>query len=127
VQGAEIGHLILDAPLPYFEAKPERPVRFDEFAGAVVPKDASAAVFEILKRRGVPVRTYDPELADLATEADRIAYRAKVVRDFRQELHDQGAGTLFEPGAAFQPEGPAQQEQLGEEAGTAASTSLVQT
>ena len=39
----------------YFEAKPIRAVGFDEFAGAIVPKDTSQDVINILQKRGLKV------------------------------------------------------------------------
>ena len=39
----------------YFEAKPIRAVGFDEFAGAIVPKDTSKDVIDILEKRGLKV------------------------------------------------------------------------
>jgi len=39
----------------YFEAKPIRAVGFDEFAGAIVPKDTSKDVIDILQKRGLKV------------------------------------------------------------------------
>lgn len=45
-------------PVMYFETKFERPVYFNEFAGAVVPDNASADVIQSLKDAGVPVWVY---------------------------------------------------------------------
>ena len=39
----------------YFEAKPIRAVGFDEFAGAIVPKNTSQDVIDILEKRGLKV------------------------------------------------------------------------
>lgn len=49
---------IANTPTEYFEAKPQRPVYFDEFAGAVIPEDADPRTIEVLERRGIPYRTY---------------------------------------------------------------------
>tara|TARA_R100000426_G_scaffold447_1_gene877 strand:- start:1389 stop:3227 length:1839 start_codon:yes stop_codon:yes gene_type:complete len=43
------------SPVQYFEAKPTRVVGFDEFAGAIVPKDTSQDVINILQKRGLKV------------------------------------------------------------------------
>lgn len=85
--GVTIASAIMDMPVSYFEGKPPRPVHFDEFAGAVIPEDAPPAVTDILRRRGIPFRTYTggPEQQVAATRA------------FRQELHQGGAHTLLEP------------------------------
>lgn len=45
-------------PVMYFETKFERPVYFNEFAGAVVPDNTSADVVQSLKDAGIPVWTY---------------------------------------------------------------------
>jgi hypothetical protein len=60
--GIEAGYQYLrtlsNAPTEYFEAKPQRAVYFDEFAGAVVPEGVDPKVIEILERRGIEYRTY---------------------------------------------------------------------
>lgn len=78
---------LMRTPVPYFEAKPQRAVRLDEFAGAVIPENAPAEVRAILERHGVPVREYSPE-------GDRTA----AVREFAAELSAAGAETLFQGG-----------------------------
>ena len=45
-------------PEDYFEAKAYRAVHFDEIAEALVPDNADAETIDILRRRGVPFRTY---------------------------------------------------------------------
>lgn len=45
-------------PVMYFETKFERPVYFNEFAGAVVPDNTSVDVVQSLKDAGIPVWTY---------------------------------------------------------------------
>lgn len=45
-------------PVMYFETKFERPVYFNEFAGAVVPDNTSADVVQSLNDAGIPVWTY---------------------------------------------------------------------
>lgn len=75
----------MDAPANYFESKPARGVRFDEFAGAVLPENAPETLAEALRQRGLLVERYsDP------------AARAGLVRDLRKRLNDAGAGTLFQ-------------------------------
>lgn len=76
---------LMRTPVPYFEAKPQRAVRLDEFAGAVIPDNAPAEVRAILDRHGLPVREY-------AAEGDRTA----AVRAFAAELNASGAETLFQ-------------------------------
>jgi hypothetical protein len=79
-------------PVPYFESKPQRAVRISEFAGAVVPSDASPAAREILDRHGVPYREYP---------ADDKAARRRLTKEFAAELGGDRE-TLFQ-GAADEP------------------------
>lgn len=44
---------LLDMPTEYFEAKPQRIVRLNEFEGAVVPHDVSPKTLEILAAHGI--------------------------------------------------------------------------
>lgn len=52
----------------YFEAKPARKVTFDEFSGAVIPKDTPKETVDFLKAQGIEVAEYDPDV-----EGDRSA------------------------------------------------------
>ena len=52
----------------YFEAKPARKVTFDEFSGAVIPKDTPKGTVDFLKAHGIEVAEYDPDV-----EGDRDA------------------------------------------------------
>lgn len=52
----------------YFEAKPARKVTFDEFSGAVIPKDTPKETVDFLKSQGIEVAEYDPDV-----EGDRGA------------------------------------------------------
>lgn len=47
------------APTEYFEAKPQRAVRLQEFAAAIAPVDASETTFRLLERQGLDVFTYE--------------------------------------------------------------------
>jgi hypothetical protein len=60
----------------YFEAKPIRAVGFDEFAGAIVPKDTSKDVIDILQKRGLKVikQTDDDFYKDLFKTGARKQY-----------------------------------------------------
>lgn len=63
----------------YFEAKPERAVRFNEFAAAVVPKGTGKDTVEFLKKQGLRVVKYDPEKpGDRQAVTQRAAEREKV-------------------------------------------------
>jgi hypothetical protein len=89
-QSIAMANRIMDMPTDYFEAKPQRAVHFDEFAGAVIPKDAPAKVREILDRRGIPYKEYEGEKG-----------RSAVVQDFRRELHGAGHKVLMEPHSPY--------------------------
>lgn len=86
--GVEAGKLFLKAPVPYFEAKPQRAVKLNEFAGAVIPTNASDVVKEVLDRNGLPYRTYDPAVPGSSQQA---------TIDFRNELAAGGQKVLFQP------------------------------
>lgn len=80
----------------YFEAKPYRAVGFDEVKLAVVPEDASQAIVDGLKERGVPVRTYEngnqQERMDIisnATEEMGLRFRTvEITPEVRKEMDD---------------------------------------
>jgi hypothetical protein len=80
------------APVKYFEAKPQRGVRFDEFAGAVVPQHADASLVERLRNAGLKVEQYDPW-------GTILPRRAATVEQLRRLLNEQGGNTLFSLGA----------------------------
>lgn len=52
-EAMEIGNLFMNAPVPYFESKPQRVVTLDEFNAAVVPQSASQETFDILAKHGI--------------------------------------------------------------------------
>lgn len=78
---------LLRTPVPYFEAKPQRVVRFDEFAGAVVPLDTSEEILNILEDSDIRVEFYEgfdrqevvQRLAgELAAERENILFQDDV-------------------------------------------------
>ncbi len=91
-QGIEAGALWRESPSPYFEAKPQRAVTIDEFAGAVVPADTDPDVLLALQKSGLKVRTYTSELLNGSDAPRDIA-----VQELRAEL----AGTT-RPDVLFQ-------------------------
>lgn len=95
-QGIEAGRALMEAPVPYFEAKPKRVVQLEEFAGAVIPADAPAEVTAVLDRRGIPHRTY-PDRHDEAA-------RAMVVDEFRRDLAEGGEEVLFQRRGGYTPD-----------------------
>ncbi|MFN7339633.1 MAG: hypothetical protein ACK5VI_00940, partial [Opitutia bacterium] len=54
-QGIEAAEKFANAPVPYFEAKPQRAVRLSEFPTAVVWEDTSEEAVQILESHGVTV------------------------------------------------------------------------
>ena len=84
-QAMEAGQSILHAPVPYFEAKPQREVSLDEFAGAVIPSSATQETRDILNKHGIKY-----------TEYQEGEERGVAVRSLAADLADQGLGTLFQ-------------------------------
>ena len=76
--GIEAGEAMLDAPVPYFEAKPQRAVGLDEFVGAVVPKDVSKETLAILEKHGIEVKKYGERFDEEARTKATIALRKKL-------------------------------------------------
>ena len=71
-----------DAPTEYFEAKPQRAVKLEEFVGAIIPKKASPKVKELADKYGWEVKTYDPNKPEtrqtaLRQLANRLQRQAK--------------------------------------------------
>lgn len=84
-QAMDAAGALLRAPVPYFEAKPQRAVSLGEFAGAVIPTDAPQQVRDILAKNNVPVTEYEPG-----------ADRTSTAREFAAQLAGQGQDTLFQ-------------------------------
>lgn len=86
--GIDAARKMMLAPVPYFEAKPQRSVAISEFAGAVIPLSASDKTREILRKNGVPFVEYNNE-----------ARRAEAVVKLRAELSERGENVLFQESA----------------------------
>ena len=81
-QGVEAGNALLNAPVPYFEAKPQRAVELREFAGAVIPKKASQQTRDILAKAGIPMVEYDSNKPEARRSAvDKLSKRLAGERD----------------------------------------------
>lgn len=52
---------LLNAPVPYFEAKPQRAVSLNEFSGAVVPSGVNQKAIDVLEKNGIQWTYYDPQ------------------------------------------------------------------
>lgn len=85
-EGVDAGKLWLDAPVPYFEAKPQRAVELSEFTGAAIPKSATPQTREILAKHGIQVAEYGPAEGE----------RAKAVAALRTRLSEAGGMELFQ-------------------------------
>lgn len=83
-KGLEAVEATRSAPVPYFEAKPQRAVQISEFEGAVIPEDAAPEVREILERNGI-------EYVEASQEN-----RVEALRVLRSRLADQGKDVLFQ-------------------------------
>lgn len=76
--GIEAGDAVMEAPVPYFEAKPHRAVTLDEFAGAVVPNKTSKETLAILDKHGIKWAKYGERFDEEA--------RTKAVIKLRDQL-----------------------------------------
>lgn len=93
----DAGRAWLKAPVPYFEAKPQRAVSLSEFAGAVIPKNATAETRRILDEHKIPYREYD--------DAHNETQRFNTVSEFRRQMAREGKDVLFQPGEGDEPRG----------------------
>jgi DNA repair protein RadC len=88
----EAANALREAPVPYFEAKPQRAVSLSEFAGAVVPAKTDPRALAVLAKHGIAVQTYGRRLGDAYGETARAKAVAKMQRDLSAQGHD----VLFE-------------------------------
>jgi hypothetical protein len=86
-KGIEAGDAMLNAPVPYFESKPQRAVKLSEFAGAVVPNNVSKEVLDILDNNGIQYKKYGKKFDEEA--------RTKAVVSLRKKLSQAGNDVLF--------------------------------
>jgi len=82
-QAIDAADALFNAPVPYFEAKPQRAVRLDEFAGAVIPTDASPQTRDILERSGIPYMSY---IAGNEQDRQRVVRQMAVSPEARGEV-----------------------------------------
>lgn len=97
-QGLKAFEMFMRTPVPFFEGKPQRAVKLDEFVGAVVPEDASPEVLDVLKRNGLVIKTYPPRTAIGDEKA-----QAQATRDFREELEAEGQRVFFQDSTDLEP------------------------
>lgn len=91
-EGVEAGKAMMEAPVPYFEGKPARAVRLNEFVGAVIPENTPPEAIAVLDRNGIPWRKYGTEYDDVS--------RRKALAEFRRELAQAGKDVMFRRAAA---------------------------
>jgi len=95
-EGMEAAMTWLAVPVPYFEGKPQRAVKFEEFAGAVIATNAPPEVRATLAKRGIPYKEYQ-----VGENIDEGQTRTDAVTEFTQILNDQGERTLFQSEIGF--------------------------
>ena len=84
--------MLRDMPTGYFEAKPQRAVSFNEFAGAVVPKSQMEDAQRLLGSRGIQrIEAYEDR-----NDADRI----RALMKFRELMFSNAPAGLLGAGAA---------------------------
>ena len=89
-QAKEIIKEVKDLPAKYFEAKPQRAVRFSEVAAAVMPQNASKEIKDYLRAQGVIIRLYDPRIEG---DRERVTNSAqdRVKQYFQEGSNYQGS------------------------------------
>lgn len=90
----EVFRAAAELPTGYFEAKPQRAVRFDEAKAVIVPDDLSADIRDKLTEMGAPVREYkagdeESRLAELnADESVKFSLRDSAGRELTAAQQD---------------------------------------
>ena len=84
---------VAQIPTGYFEAKPQRAVRFDEVRAAILPDNASKSLIAQLKDAGVPVELYkagdDAERTKLLNEVPNVRFQLAEQADRDAKRNDQ--------------------------------------
>ena len=98
---------IADIPTGYFEAKPQRAVEFDEVRAAIVPDNASAALLDSLKEKGVTVYEYkagdDAQRTKVLNQVPNVRFQMaeQADRDAKRNLQRQASRTIADNSAAI--------------------------
>lgn len=71
-RGVAAAKSLIETPVPYFEAKPQRAVTLDEFAAAVVPSGTPQEALDVLDRHGIAWTYY--ERGDFKSREEAIAH-----------------------------------------------------
>ena len=83
------------SPTEYFEAKPQRAVRLQEFSGAVVPHDASSRTLEILNKNNInDIHKYSN--VESYRDENAIA-RAEALKNFNKYMFGVGGTAVAAP------------------------------
>ena len=80
----------------YFEAKPARKVTFDEFSGAVIPKETPEETVNFLESQGIVVREYDQDVeGDREAKAKELGQKLNVYfQNKYQGSYDRNANVI---------------------------------
>ena len=98
---------IEDIPTGYFEAKPQRAVGFDEVRAAIVPDNASAALLDSLKEKGVTVYEYkagdDAQRTKVLNQVPNVRFQMaeRADRDAKRNRQRQASRTIADNSAAI--------------------------
>jgi hypothetical protein len=94
-EGMQVAMDWLAVPVPYFEAKPQRAVKLEEFAGAVIGDKTPPEVQAVLRKHRIPFKMYSTRGVDV------IQSRIDATNEFVEQLNNQGARTLFQSEIGF--------------------------
>ena len=98
---------IANIPTGYFEAKPQRAVEFDEVRAAIVPDNASAALLDSLKEKGVTVYEYkagdDAQRTKALNQVPNVRFQMaeQADRDAKRNRQRQASRTIADNSAAI--------------------------
>lgn len=98
---------IADIPTGYFEAKPQRAVEFDEVRAAIVPDNASAALLDSLKKKGVTVYEYkagdDAQRTKVLNQVPNVRFQMaeQADRDAKRNRQRQASRAIADNSAAI--------------------------
>lgn len=98
---------IADIPTGYFEAKPQRAVGFDEVRAAIVPDNASAALLDSLKEKGVTVYEYkagdDAQRTKVLNQVPNVRFQMaeQADRDAKRNRQRQASRAIADNSAAI--------------------------
>ena len=109
------GNLLKEAPVKYFETKFERPVMFNEFVAAIVPKDINPELRKALTDNGLAIEEYDRgdeasrlEAIRKASDRDDVQFSVKGKRadesvlDYAKRMSEEtGKKNLLNGGSYF--------------------------